>query len=343
MNVRLTQRRGNAVLVLLAFCLALGLACVGMYFLMHSRPQESPSPEPVQAAAPLPEPTVFDPLPVVKERTGKAISNGAKAELIGSWQGSPPVWTPESPGSVKLTLKHGKQNVELSWKIENGEAKPANKLAEQLEAWTPGKDNALPAFLAASSQPVEETVTAAPPRPQPATGGQEPARNGTASEEWRDDGDPTRITNADLPPAAFAPKKPKAEKPDKNGKPTKPEMGSAGNLRLMGVMDGDGGTRAILNQGGEYVEVKVGENVGSYRVESINGKEVVLDKNGTRVRVSSDTGSNAAGGPPPKPTKPEPPPRPEMPARPSMTIDQDLEVPPIEEPVFDPGPFDETR
>lgn len=340
-------------MILLAVCLTLILGSLGMYYLLTRPESAAPQPLPSQAAAPgpasaTPEPQTFDPLPVVKDRVGKGVSNGAKAELLCAWegQGQAPAWVPESPSRVKLSLKHGQQTVELSWKIENGQAVPDNKLAQELENWVPGKKAEMPAFLASQEPPVEETVTPVARQDAPApreTRSTPPATtNRNASTEWRDDGDPTRITNADLPAAAFAPKKPKADKPSKNDKPsTSPEMGSAGNLRLMGVMEGDGGTKAIINQGGQYMEVKVGENVGSYRVESISGKEVVLDKNGTRVKVS-----NSSGGPPPRPEKPQPPPRPEMPvppAAPSMTVDQDLEVPPIEEPTFDPGPFEDGK
>ncbi len=313
-----------------------------MFYLLNAKTEKAPQPV---ASVPMPvasagEPTPFDPMPVVKAHTGKAISNGAKAELLASWDAkSAPEWVPESSSRVKLMLKHGQQSLELAWRIENGQAVPDNKLAQELEAWTPGKDSQAPAFLASTEPVVEETVTpvadlpASTPTPRTQSAPQEP------SQEWRDDGDPSTITNADLPKAAFAPKKPKTDKTEPKTAGTKPEQSSAGNLRLMGVMDGDGGKKAIINQGGQYVEVREGESVGNYRVQSINGKEVVLDKNGTRVRVSSDSGN----GPPPKPEKPQPPPRPEMPTAPSMTIDQDLEVPPIEEPVFDPGPFEDGK
>lgn len=332
-------------MILLAICLALAMGCMGMFYLLHSKPQVAPRPIATQVAVaptPVAEPTPFDPLPVVKAHTGKGISNGAKAELLGTWGNTAPSWVPESPSMVKLNLKQGTKTLELVWKIENGEAKPANKLAEELESWVPSKSAAAPAFLASSEPVVEEAVTPVAPRPveRPA-----PRAPSVPSTEWRDDGDPTTITNADLPPAAFAPKKPKADKPEAAKKPaTSASMGSAGNLRFKGVMEGAGGRKAILSQGGEYMEVKVGESVGSYRVESINGQEVVLDKGGTRVRVQADRESS----PPARPEKPQPPPRPELPMRPEglsappamAPMNQDLEVPPIDEPVFDPGPFD---
>ncbi len=351
MTVHHSNRRGNVVLITLTVCLALVFGCLALgYLLLASKSAPAPQPQASAApavVAPTPEVTKFDPLPVAQARVGKGISNGAKAELLGSWEGSkPPLWVPESEGRVKLTLPRGEQSLEFVWRIENGQAVPDNKLTEQLESWVPDRQGTAPAFLA--NQPEAGPAPSAPPpaasAPRPTATADTPSANDTA---WRDDGDPNRITNADLPPAAFAPKKPKPGKSprQKPGTGTDPELGSAGNLKLMGVMETEGGKKAMLSQGGEPITVRVGENVGNYTVESIEGREVVLGKNGQRVRLQAGGPVGGNGGRPSKPTRPEPPPRPEPPSSaPGLTPgNPDLEVPPIEEPVFDPGPFDESR
>ena len=118
MSVHHSNRRGNVVLITLTVCLALVFGCLALgYLLLASKSAPAPQPQASAApavVAPTPEVTKFDPLPVAQARVGKGISNGAKAELLGSWEGSkPPLWVPESEGRVKLTLPRGEQSLEF--------------------------------------------------------------------------------------------------------------------------------------------------------------------------------------------------------------------------------------
>lgn len=218
------------------------------------------------------------------------MSNANKAELVRLWlsKGAVKPVTTEwnaTQDQVTLTFRQGDKTMPAVWKVdaESRTCTPANALAKSLEA--------LEARLDTGKLAADLPKGWSPARPSPTQ--------------------PTAVP----PPPVAAPPPPPAPRPPVPV-PARPQASAQpGTITLQGVMQTDT-ARALISRGNEHLTVGVGDEVGGYRVESIQEGRVVLGGASGRLELKLErtTPKARSESPPPvvPPSADTPPPVPTL-------------------------------